>query len=403
MSTPKLSLCMTTYNRAPLLKQALDAVLTQITAADASLLEVVILDNASIDNTTEVVEMAKGQVPHIPLRYLRHPENIGMDRNFMEAIRAAQGEYVFLLSDDDFLLPGAVSTLLSLIQTYPDFDGFSLNVRGFLHSPDEESPAWIKLTQDQVVTEPTEALRLMNATVGYMSILAFKKSLIEDRLQAGHYQDKVGTCFLESYVFLDAMASGHGVVITAQPLVASRAENCAPWNYFRVFVTELHAMMVYAKRLGYSHEVVHRIEADNLIGVRHFVSRVKIYGHGGEYWRSRRDAINRLFRVYRFHPYLWLVIVPLMFFPRPLRPLVFFTSPAAGPSGCRVRGKSDCAGIQRDLRLALYYGFFPAGHAWLLLPPQQNPELCDAGNGFCPISLPPAAGARGCEAASSGF
>ena len=336
---------MTTYNRAPLLKQALDAVLAQITPADAAQIEVVILDNASVDNTTEVVEKAKNQVPHIPVRYLRHPENIGMDNNFMEAIRAAQGEYVFLLSDDDFLLPGAVSTLMRLIQTHPDFDGFSLNVRGFLHSPDEESPAWIKLTEDQIVMEPTEALRLMNATVGYMSILAFKKLLIEDRLQAGHYQDKVGTCFLESYVFLDAMACGHGIVITSQPLVASRAENCVPWNYFRVFVTELHAMMVYAERLGYLHEVVHQIEADNLISVRHFVSRVKIYGHGSEHWRSRRDAINRLFRVYHFHPYLWLVIVPLMFFPRPLRPLVFLVR--------RLLGRPDIALGERVTALEL--------------------------------------------------
>ncbi len=320
---PTLSLCIPTYNRAPLLKQSLTAVLAQVDPQEAAQVEVLVLDNASGDSTPEVVEEARRLSPDVPFCYVRHPENIGMDKNFLEAIRLAQGRFVLLVSDDDILLPGAVSALLSLIQEHPDFDGFSLNVRSFLQSPKEPTVPWIALPHDTIIRDQSEALRAMNATVGFLSILAFNKSRIADKLAAGGYEDKVGTCFLESYVFLDALHGGRGLVITAQPLVASRAENCAPWNYFRVFVTELHNMMVYAKNLGYSRQVTQKIEADNLVGVRHFVSRVKIYGSGDEHWRSRRDAIRRLFQVYRFHPYLWLVIVPLMFFPRPLRPLVF--------------------------------------------------------------------------------
>lgn len=323
LSEPSLSLCITTYNRAPLLKLALYAVLSQIGPVESVQIEVLILDNASVDNTPEIVEEAKQQSAYVPIRYIRHPENVGMDSNFLEAIRSASGEFVFLLSDDDILLPGAVAKLLTLIRNHPDFGGFSLNVRGFFHSPDEVTAPAIVLSEDQVIMDPMEALRVMNLTIGFLSILAFRKSLIMDRLLAGHYQDKVGTCFLESYVFLDALLCGQGIVITARPMVAMRAENCNPWNYFRVFVTEQHDLLAYAERLGYARQVVQRLEMDSLINVRHFVSRVKIYGRGNEYWRSRRDAIVRLFRVYRFHPYVWLIIVPLMFFPRSLRPLVF--------------------------------------------------------------------------------
>ncbi len=340
LSAPTLSLCIPTYNRAPLLKQALHAVLAQIGAAEAAQVEVLILDNASTDDTSAIVEDAEQQSPHVPLRYVRHPENIGMDSNFSEAIRLARGKFVFLLSDDDILLPGAVAKLLALILEHPDLDGFSLNVRGFFHSPDETSATWISLPEDRVIMDRSEILRLMNATIGFMSILAFNKSRIADRLMAGHYQDKVGTSFLESYVFLDVICSGHGIVVTAQPMVATRAENSTPWNYFRVFVTEMHSLLAYAERLGCSHQVIQQIEAENLIQVRHFVSRVKIYGRGHEYWRSRRDAIGRLFRVYHFHPYLWLVVVPLMFFPRSLRPMVFLLRRLLGrpevPAGQRV-------------------------------------------------------------------
>ena len=112
-------------------------------------------------------------------------------------------------------------------------------------------------------------------------------------------------------------------MVTAQPMIAQRVENCLNLNYFRVFVTEMHALMMYAKQCGYSADIIQTHEAENLVGARHFIARVKIYGREIELWSSRRDAISRLFRVYRFRPYLWLAVIPLLFFPRFLRPLVF--------------------------------------------------------------------------------
>jgi hypothetical protein len=220
-----------------------------------------------------------------------------------------------------------------------------LNVCGFFHSPDERSAPGIVLSEDLVVTDPDESLRVLGGCIGFLSILAFRKSLIADSLQAGHYLSKIGTSYLESYVFLDALFEGRGILVTPQAMVAMRAENCAPWNYFRVFVTEVHSMMVYAEQLGYARKVTRGIEAENLVRVRHFVSRVKIYGRGEEYWRSPQDAIRRLFGVYRFHPYVWFVVVPLMFFPRSLRPLVFRLR--------RLLGRPDAQSAQRATDLEM--------------------------------------------------
>ena len=316
--TPQLSLCVPTYNRAGLLDQALRAVLDQITPDMADLVEIVVLDNASPDGTPAVVARVQADFPRLPLRALRHPQNIGPDANFYEAVKEAQGEYVFLLSDDDILLPGAVARLLSLIQEHPGFDAFCLNIRPFVSDVGEARPPLLDLTQDAVLRGCDEALGLLGTLIGFMSIMAFNRS----RVTAKDYTDKVGTNFIQSFFFLDVLAGGHGFVATAQPLLAQRAENAVGLNYFRVFVTSLHSVLAYAEETGYSRAVTHRIEARNLVAVRHFVSSVKLHGLHAELWPGRRDAIRRLFQVYGFRPYLWLGVVPLMFFPAALRPLI---------------------------------------------------------------------------------
>ena len=316
--TPRLSLCVPTYNRAGLLDQALRAVLDQITPDMADLVEIVVLDNASPDGTPAVVARVQADFPRLPLRALRHPQNIGPDANFYEAVKEAQGEYVFLLSDDDILLPGAVARLLSLIQEHPGFDAFCLNIRPFVSDVGEARPPLLDLTQDAVLRGCDEALGLLGTLIGFMSIMAFNRS----RVTAKDYTDKVGTNFIQSFFFLDVLAGGHGFVATAQPLLAQRAENAVGLNYFRVFVTSLHSVLAYAEETGYSRAVTHRIEARNLVAVRHFVSSVKLHGLHAELWPGRRDAIRRLFQVYGFRPYLWLGVVPLMFFPAALRPLI---------------------------------------------------------------------------------
>ncbi len=321
-AAPKLTFCFPTYNRAALLKEALRAVLDQIGPEEAAQVEILIMDNASPDDTPQVVEKLNGQSPYLPLRYVRNPENLGLDRNFLKGIGLARGKFVCLLSDDDILLPGAVAKLLEMIHKYPDFDGFCCNIRSFYEDPYKDAPPWLDIKEDVLLRDRNEVLQLVQGHITFMTILVFNKSLISDRLAAGHYADKIGTYFLPSYIFLDVLASGKDFAAVAQIMMAQRVENAHALNFFQVFITELAALMNHAEASGFSRKLIRRIKMDMLIGARHFVARVKIYNRETELWSSRRDGIVQLFRVYKFHPYLWLVVVPLMFFPRSLRPAV---------------------------------------------------------------------------------
>jgi abequosyltransferase len=110
----KLSICIATLNRAAFIAQSLDAILAQLTPD----VELVIVDGASTDGTAELLA---GYVHHNPgIVYRRESENLGVDRDFDKAVHYAGGDYCWLMSDDDLLVPGAVETVLSQLADEPD-------------------------------------------------------------------------------------------------------------------------------------------------------------------------------------------------------------------------------------------------------------------------------------------
>ena len=106
--TVKLSICIPTYNRAGYLRQTVDSVICQATED----VEVVISDNASSDNTEEVVRELQSRFPRIV--YHRNATNTGADQNYLKVVELASGEYCWLLGSDDVLADTAIETLLKM-------------------------------------------------------------------------------------------------------------------------------------------------------------------------------------------------------------------------------------------------------------------------------------------------
>jgi glycosyltransferase involved in cell wall biosynthesis len=124
-SPPLLSICIPTYNRAALLEVCLASVLPQA-AQFSRCVECVISDNASSDNTAEVIERYQRQYP---LRYSRNDTNIGIIGNITKvASELAEGEYVWLLGDDDVMTAGAIERLVAILKPNPQVDLVALNV-----------------------------------------------------------------------------------------------------------------------------------------------------------------------------------------------------------------------------------------------------------------------------------
>lgn len=133
---PLLSICIPTFNRAAFLEVSLASVLTQ-TEQWPELVEVVVSDNASTDDTRAVLGRYAEQ---FHFRLHRNSENIGLLGNITFAPSGlAQGEFVWLLGDDDLLAAGAVNQVLSMLQSEPDIDLLALNV-GYYPAADRPTP-----------------------------------------------------------------------------------------------------------------------------------------------------------------------------------------------------------------------------------------------------------------------
>ena len=109
--TPCVSVIVPTYNRSYQLTQTIDAMLGQ-TFSDW---ELIIYDDASSDNTQEVVR----QYSDSRIRYYRNDRNIGIYPNWNRGIKLAQGRYIAIYHDHDIYLPTIIQRSVETLEKYP--------------------------------------------------------------------------------------------------------------------------------------------------------------------------------------------------------------------------------------------------------------------------------------------
>ena len=104
---PMLTVAVCTRNRAELLKECLDSVVSQIDSAKN--VEVLAVDNGSTDGTAETCGAFEGH--GFPFKYAFEPEP-GLSRARNRAIAEANGEAIAFLDDDAVVCDGWLDVAL---------------------------------------------------------------------------------------------------------------------------------------------------------------------------------------------------------------------------------------------------------------------------------------------------
>jgi|GEM_PF-2830278 len=115
---PRVTVVVPTYNRAKWLRRTIETVLSQ-TYGDFRL---VVSDNASTDDTTEVVRSFSDD----RLSYRRHSHNVGLLENHNACLRSVDTEYALILPDDDLLHEEHLASAVGVLDAHPR--------AGFVHS-----------------------------------------------------------------------------------------------------------------------------------------------------------------------------------------------------------------------------------------------------------------------------
>lgn len=108
----RLSICIPTYNFGAFIGQTLESIVPQLNSE----VELVILDSNSTDGTGPICQRFAEKNPSLKIRYIKSQERGGIDRDIALVTSMAEGEYVWLFSADDIMMPVAIRRVLSHLQ-----------------------------------------------------------------------------------------------------------------------------------------------------------------------------------------------------------------------------------------------------------------------------------------------
>jgi glycosyltransferase involved in cell wall biosynthesis len=118
----KISVAFIVYNGSRYLRTQLDSILAQTLKVD----EIFICDDASSDNTKEILEEYKNKNPNLFFIHYNN-QNIGPTKNIEKAIQACTGELILLADQDDYWEPNKVDTILKWFEQNPTMNGVFTN------------------------------------------------------------------------------------------------------------------------------------------------------------------------------------------------------------------------------------------------------------------------------------
>lgn len=109
---PKISVCLASFNGEKFISEQILTILEQLNTDD----ELIISDDNSTDTTPQIIKelmRQDGRIVFLAGNNFRNPVY-----NFENALLKSNGEYIFLADQDDIWLPGKVSKVVDLLQTY---------------------------------------------------------------------------------------------------------------------------------------------------------------------------------------------------------------------------------------------------------------------------------------------
>jgi glycosyltransferase involved in cell wall biosynthesis len=212
VSSPIVSVVIPTYNYGRYLRQAIDSTLTE--ASGDLTLEVIVVDDGSTDDTSEVVGRFGSAV-----RYARQ-ENRGPSAARNRGIAESLGHYVAFLDADDYWLPGKLALQLRELLMHTDMAGAHSAFVVQLPSGEEGRVGryWRQSGQ-----HPTLRDLLRGNSINMSTVLMRREALVS----VGPFDESLRTA--EDWnLWLRLFLGGRRLYYTASPLTVTRhhAENC---------------------------------------------------------------------------------------------------------------------------------------------------------------------------------
>lgn len=124
MSSPRVSIAMTTFNGARYVEEQLESFAEQSRPPD----QIVVCDDQSSDDTLDRVRAFADRVP-FEVHAERNPERLTTTNNFGKAVGLCDGDVVFFADQDDVWHPDKIETILEVFEKRPEIGAVFSNGR----------------------------------------------------------------------------------------------------------------------------------------------------------------------------------------------------------------------------------------------------------------------------------
>jgi abequosyltransferase len=225
---PLLTIAIPTYNRAEYLRQLLDSLLEQV--RNESRVEVLISDNASTDDTANLIHEKRRNGS--PLTYLANEHNIGPDANFLQCFESAAGKYVWIIGDDDLLLPGAVSQVLEYLSK-DEFEIAYVSHIGFAGDPPTKTSPTAGMGV-RIYSDPVPFVKRVHVFMSLISCNIINKDRVA-AVEHPPFSTLLDTNLIQLGWTFTALRAHRRSLYFEQPLVSYRTANTGGYGVCRVF------------------------------------------------------------------------------------------------------------------------------------------------------------------------
>jgi len=308
--TPRLSIAIPTYNGACYIREALDSIISQLEDISEEV-EIVISDNASTDPTPRIISEYQRNYPFI--KYFRNDENLGADRNFDLAVRRSAGEYVWLFSDDDKIKPGAIKTVLEVLNKYPNIGLIWVNYGIY-----NETFSVCNMERRDLKTMKDVYCNSADEFYATTHILSTACSTNIVKRSSWNNVDKEK--FIESYFIHVGVVSSYLITennnayCINHPYVMIRMREVSRWaNNGKVLIYGINLASIIRDliKIGYRKDTIDKLFDQHIIGdMRKVCLNAKLQN-----LNLNTSLLKAMIKNYGRYPSFWLIDLPLLFIP----------------------------------------------------------------------------------------
>ena len=301
---PLLTIAIPTWNRASYLRLNLNQLAAQIDGLEL-LVEILISDNCSSDETSSIVEnYIKGA---LPIKYVRNATNIGSDCNIAQCFNLASGHYVMILGDDDLLVDGALPMLLRILKE-SEYGVVSVRPYGYEDDFRREYPGG----KGEILgyCDVGEFVKKLGVFSTLISANIISKNFLTDE-DARIY---CGTNLVHTQLLYRAAIAAERNLWVDRYLVACKRNNSGGYIFSEVFVDNFGAILDELRGNKISEAAIAQLERRLLMSYYPFyILRQRMVA--GE---DLEVAWRRFYTRYSSYSIFWLCIAPILRLPRPL-------------------------------------------------------------------------------------